>query len=448
MIVPVILVIAGLDGAPDPAVQRELARPPKSIQLATLVPANPAREPLLFPPTGDAYRQNGASHRIWRTIAVTAPDLVLIVGPDPYGLEQALQKESVAGVGRVAVRRVDSAAGLLRNLNVEATSEAHQEIDRRLARTPRQVAEQLERVYGHDFNDAVYIPAFSLIARLRLGHQADVERIAAPYINGTKDSLAKPSSSHFSGHLLFAELAERTGKPLYVERVKAAAAFGFTPDGQMKESMPLHSQMSDSVFMGCPILIKAGKLTREPKYYTMAVRHYRFMKNLDARPDGIWRHSPLDEAAWGRGNAFALLGLALSLADLPSSTEGYKEMLADYRSLATALSRHQDASGMWHQVIDNPDSYRELSATAMIARALLLGVRHGWLPARQYQPRIHSAWEAVKRRTSFTGELIDVCESTGAQKSLTDYLNRKAILGADPRGGAMVLLLAVELLNP
>jgi unsaturated rhamnogalacturonyl hydrolase len=40
---------------------------------------------------------------------------------------------------------------------------------------------------------------------------------------------------------------------------------------------------------------------------------------------------------------------------------------------------------------------------------------------------------------------MDVCESTGKQKSKADYLRRAAILGTDPRGGAMALLFATEM---
>jgi hypothetical protein len=40
---------------------------------------------------------------------------------------------------------------------------------------------------------------------------------------------------------------------------------------------------------------------------------------------------------------------------------------------------------------------------------------------------------------------VDVCEGTGKQKSLLDYLNRAAILDRDPRGGAMALLFATEM---
>jgi hypothetical protein len=38
-----------------------------------------------------------------------------------------------------------------------------------------------------------------------------------------------------------------------------------------------------------------------------------------------------------------------------------------------------------------------------------------------------------------------VCESTNKQPSLDAYLYRAAILGQDPRGGAMALLFATEM---
>jgi len=41
---------------------------------------------------------------------------------------------------------------------------------------------------------------------------------------------------------------------------------------------------------------------------------------------------------------------------------------------------------------------------------------------------------------------MDVCESTGKQPKLDDYLRRTAIWDRDPRGGAMAMFLAAELL--
>jgi rhamnogalacturonyl hydrolase YesR len=129
---------------------------------------------------------------------------------------------------------------------------------------------------------------------------------------------------------------------------------------------------------------------------------------------------------------------------VPKDHPGYAEMLAALLAHLAALRQFQDESGMWRQVIDKPGSYREFSATAMIGTAMLRAVRNGWVDRETYQPHIDAAWRGILARTR-DGVVVDVCESTGKQKSLTDYLHRAAILDRDPRGGAMALLFATEM---
>ena len=203
--------------------------------------------------------------------------------------------------------------------------------------------------------------------------------------------------------------------------------------------------MSDSVFMAIPILAATGKLTGERKYFDMAARHLSFMQQLVLRPDGLYRHSPLTEAAWGRGNAFPALGLALTLTDLPKDHPDFGRILLAFQQHMAVLARFQDDEGMWTQVVDHPGSYAEFSATSMIATSMLRGIRHDWLDRGSYQPRVDKAWRGVLARVSSEGLLMDVCESTAKQKSLSDYLHRAAILDRDPRGGAMALLFATEM---
>ena len=74
-----------------------------------------------------------------------------------------------------------------------------------------------------------------------------------------------------------------------------------------------------------------------------------------------------------------------------------------------------------------------------------MAIRYGWLEANTYRPRVQAAWRAVNARTAPDGTLIDVCESTNKQRSLDDYLRRAALVGRDPRGGAMALLFATEM---
>lgn len=448
-----VLLLGGLSGndasvAAVRAATGAYAREPRRrrpFRLLAVPLANPDGARLEFPPSGTAYRDHPESHALWRWTGVHAPDLVLIAGDDDAGLAAALSRETVAQVGRIPARAWHPGElDALREEPIEP-SEAHREIARRLARSPVDLANELALRYGHEFNQPLYIEAIALIAQVRLGHLAEVERLAEPYVDGARDSLARPSSLVFAGHLVFGELARRTHDPRYVERVRAAASYGFEADGRMKEAMPFHGGFSDSVFMGTDILAEAGALTGERRYFDMAARHLEFMRRLDLRPDGLYRHHPGTDVAWGRGNAFAAIGLALALSDFPPDHPARARILSEYRALMAALLREQESEGLWRNVIDHPGAYPEFSATAMIAFAMLRGVERGWLPKREYRAAVERAWRAVLARVGPRGSLVDVCESTAQARTLEDYLGRAAILGPDPRGGAMALLLATEL---
>ena len=359
--------------------------------------------------------------------------------------------------------RLEVLAGLIKagrelsEPNDNAIKHARPERRQREARTPIEVAEQLAKRYGHSLKTVQYIPAVAVIGRLRLSelnndsaHRRDVEKLLEPYVSGQQKAISdKPSGSDFAGHLVFGELALRTKdeatKAKLIALAKAAADFAFDSNGKPREAMPAHVDMSDAVFMACPILAQVGRLTGEVKYHDMAVRHLAFMRKLCARPDGLYRNSPLNDAAWGRGNGFPALGLALTLTDLPAEHPGRAEMLRAFQEHLAALRSHQDPTGMWHQVIDVEGSYRELTATCMITFAMLRGMKHGWLDRATYEPCVRKAWPAILARIGSDGSLIDVCEGTGKQTSLRAYLDRKAILGPDDRGGAMALLVATEM---
>jgi unsaturated rhamnogalacturonyl hydrolase len=503
-----ILLLGGLDrsAASADAVRQAMrwfytAPEAKSFRGAFAVSAVPAAAPdgetggdpaRGYPPAGEAYSSPAEPEAayLWRWIGMHAPDLVVDVRPGSRlswsapeapaaGLVKVLAARSLpagddlvsqvvrvapSNTGTVPALRVEVPSGengnFLRSLltavpkaNFRGPSPARAELQRRLDRTPLVVARQLSVHYGQDLDQAVYIPAMALVGRLWLGeltadrsHLADVETIVEPYFSSKKPSLGeRPSGSHFSGHLVFGELYRLTKKPRYLELAKAAADLGFDASGAPRESMPNHNEMSDAVFMGCPILVQVGRLTGDRKYFDMALRHLRFMLKLNLRPDGLHRHSPLDEAAWGRGNGFPALGLALSLTELPEDYAGRAEMLQAFRAHMEALVRHQDPTGAWRQVIDHPGSYRELTATSMIAFAMARGVRSGWLDRDRFDPVIRKAWYAARTRIGPDGGLVDVCTGTGKQKTLRDYFDRTAILGPDPRGGAMSLLIATEM---
>jgi rhamnogalacturonyl hydrolase YesR len=451
---PTVLLVGGLDGDERSidAVSRELAafekRPTEQrrFRLLAIPAANPGRAPLQFPPAGVAYREHVESHVLWRWIGTQAPDLVLIVGPDS-GLADALSQNVVADVGTIPARRIEPGTNVLDSLTAPIEpSGARQELERRAARTPRALAAELARVYGRELPQPNYIAAMALIARIRLGEQAEVAPLLAPYLEGSRDSFARPSQSSLAAHMLFVEWARRTGDARARALVLRAAGSGFTDSGELRDFMPLHGGWSDSLFMDVPILAQAGALTGDRRYFDMAARHVSFMQQVVLRPDGLYRHQASADAAWGRGNAFAALGLALTLSEFPADHPAHDRLRTSFRQHMAALARFQDENGMWRNVIDRPGAYSEYSATAMIAAAMVRGIRRGWLEAPMYQPLVDRAWQAILRRTGADGTLVDVCESTGT-RGLTDedYLRRAAIMGRDDRGGGMAMFFATEL---
>jgi unsaturated rhamnogalacturonyl hydrolase len=451
---PTVVLVGGIDG-PGASVEHvqdavrdfEKRNPAqRAFRLLAVPLANPDAQALQFPPSGVAYRENKEAHTLWRWIGTQAPDLVLIVGTQDFGLSQALSSVAVAEVGRVPARLVPVQRGLL-NIRADfASSDAHREMDRRRARTPRQLADELAQYYGHDFDQPFYIQALALITQARLGHLDEVKRLVEPYVNGTKNSLERPNSLVLAGHMVFTDLARRTGDARYTQRVVQAANLGFQADGTMKESMPFHDSYSDSVYMGTIVAAEAGALTGERKYFDLAARHVAFMQKIVLRPDGLYRHHSQTDAAWGRGNAFPAIGLALSLSEFPPDHADYPKLVQDFRAHMSVLARYQSADGLWRNVVDHPGAYQEFSATAMIGFSMLRGIRKGWLPAAEFQPHVNKAWLAVLSRVGPQGHVVDGCESTTKFKSTEEYLHRAAILGTDPRGAAMAMLFATELM--
>ncbi|MEM9015795.1 MAG: glycoside hydrolase family 88 protein [Verrucomicrobiota bacterium] len=404
----------------------------------------PLPDEVVFPPQGDAFLpENSIAHALWRWIGQIAPDAVFVPNsPSGLALGQALQSHPPGEVGMVGVfvstKKPSSGAvtSVLPKLN-ESIPPAKEEMVARLRRNPIEIASVLATHYGNHFSGS-YIDALALIAKKELGIEVNLEELAK---SGLDAPLPK-NGGNISGTLLFAAINQDWA----TERLIAVADLAFDTDGSPLEAMPNHNEMSDAIFMAGPVLALAGSRTGESRYFDQCVRQVRFIQEKCLRPDGIYRHSPLSEAAWGRGNGFPALGIALILDHFPESHPERQFLEESLVAHLNALSAHQSREGMWHQLIDLPDSYAEFTATAMIGFAISRAIQHGLVPADAWEPRLVRSWEAIKSRVSTDGlTLTNSCTSTGKQDNLEAYYQRKAILGRDDRGGAMALLFASEM---
>ena len=117
--------------------------------------------------------------------------------------------------------------------------------------------------------------------------------------------------------------------------------------------------------------------------------------------------------AWGRGNAWALLGMVDALELLPSEAGARDALAGEFEALAAAVLEAQDDNGMWRTVLHDREAYFESSCTAMYAAAFTKARRLGLLPS-DYDEPAERAWQAARTYVDAEGRLFGVSAWTHA----------------------------------
>ena len=438
-----------------------------------------------FPPSGDFYKGTESTRQyLWRFIGAMGADVIFLVNSQDsvkrMSFETSLMAKRLTDEAQMSLFAAASifplaqtgvvttvehpcdlakAVQTLFDVNSHIKSKATDEkmcssvVSSRKMRPTNEVCKTLVDTYGTTFRSMSYIPALTMRAKHRFGRLTLDDRMQHEVLDSIRtferenSPLLPNSGSSIGGHLNYSYLAKHDthNKTNWLNAalrgVQHAVAYRGDKDTFL---MPHHNEMSDAVFMCGPVLAEIATVNKSKHLEALCLSHIANMARMNLRPDGLHRHSPLDSAAWGRGNGFPALGIALTLDALDIENE---ELLSLYKNHIDALMLHQDAAGMWHQVIDQPGSYAEFTSTCMIAFSILRGIRNRWLDGDKYLDSVSRAATAIKGRISNDGRLLDVCTGTGKQESLMDYFHRTAILGKDARGGAMGLTFMVELLD-
>ena len=137
------------------------------------------------------------------------------------------------------------------------------------------------------------------------------------------------------------------------------------------------------------------------------------------------------------------MSLAETLEAMRKGAPQYAELLAMARKLAHGIEATQDADGLWHTVLDSPESYAECSATTMFTYGLLKLIRLGALP-KQFAAPARKAWGAVNARYVKDGVVTGVSGGTGPV-GVKGYLARP--VGTMTWGTGAYLLAASEIIR-
>lgn len=205
-------------------------------------------------------------------------------------------------------------------------------------------------------------------------------------------------------------------------------------DGTLARERPQPRALwTDDFYMSIPFLAQMGQLTGDPKYWDDAVRQVRQLSaRLFVPEKGLYAHGWSENAHpysprfhWGRANGWAIMAMAELLEVLPADFRGRAEVLHLYRTHMRTLVELQHGSGLWHNLLDKPETYLETSASAMFVYGLAKGVNEGWLPAA-YVPAAITGWNGVATKILPDGRVADICEGTTYANDNTYYFHRGA----------------------
>jgi len=276
-------------------------------------------------------------------------------------------------------------------------------------------------------------------------HRQLIERFDQQYTPQVVALIHDPHVDHSMIGSVPLEIYMQTKQARYLDTGREIAEAQWrdpTPDGLTGETR----FWIDDMYMITILQVQAFRATGEKKYLDRAAQEMAAYLNRLQRPNGLFYHAPDVPFYWGRGNGWVAAGMAEILSALPEKHPQRKRILKSYKKMMASLRKYQDRDGMWRQLIDKPESWPETSGSAMFTYAMIVGVKHGWLPAKQYTPVVRKAWLALVTYLEPNGDLRNVCEGTGKKNDYQYYLDRKRLTG-DLHGQAPMLWCAWALLQ-
>jgi rhamnogalacturonyl hydrolase YesR len=168
-----------------------------------------------------------------------------------------------------------------------------------------------------------------------------------------------------------------------------------------------------------------------------------FDRNASLYHHAAYSTRPSNIPYWSRANGWGIFATSIVLQNLPKTHPSYKLILSTFQAHAKKLAELQDASGFWHQVLDDKTSYLETSGTAIFTMAMARGINEGWLSKKQYEKHVNQGWKALASQISEKGDVYNICIGTMSSEDANYYKNRP-LVKSDSHGLIGVFWAAME----
>lgn len=261
------------------------------------------------------------------------------------------------------------------------------------------------------------------------------------------------------GHCLIT-LYEATKEEAYMDIIRSKVAYLRTDALRFGDQVLQHTVSAsndfpeqcwaDTLFMAAFFLLRVGVMTKDEELISDALNQYYWhIQYLQDEKTGLWYHGynnitkdHMSGFYWGRANCWAAYTMSKVGLILPECYlyPQYLEIVGSLNEQLSALKLLQTEQGLWRTLLNDEESYEELSASAGIAAAMTL--KGNPLHIKYIDKSI----KGVLSHVAPDGRLIDVSGGTAVMKDRDGYRNisKKWIQGW---GQGMALAFFAAVLN-
>lgn len=282
------------------------------------------------------------------------------------------------------------------------------------------------------------------------------------YDRNIKKGLPERNINTTAPMLALTYVYEQTKREDYLDLIKDWALWVYTklprtPEGGFQHIVSGEENKNqlwiDTLFMTVLFLARAGMIFNIEEYKEEAKKQFLIhIKYLYDKKSGLWYHGwcfdgrhNFAEAFWARGNCWYTIGVCEILEILKIEKGAFYDYLIDTLiSQADALRNLQDDGGGWHTLLDDSDSYIEVSAVAGFGYGLLKAVRKGYID-KSYKVCAEKALRCVAENIDSDGTVMNVSYGTGMGWNKEHYKNIP--ICPMTYGQALAILVLIEGVN-
>ncbi|OPH56312.1 glycosyl hydrolase [Paenibacillus ferrarius] len=217
-----------------------------------------------------------------------------------------------------------------------------------------------------------------------------------------------------------------------------------------KDEYSENTMWADDLYMSTPFLCRYAGITGSSEALDEAAKQFLLFRKYLYMPDQQimshvfdFKYQKPTGIPWGRGNGWTLFSLTEVLEVLPSEHLNRAALVEFFNELCEGYVELQADSGLWHQVLNDPEAYEEASCTAMFTYSFARGVRFGWFQEPQhFVGAALKAWRALTRLAiDSQGNVHGVC--SGSRYAFTaDYYKKDLLTVTNDNHGVGIMMLA------